>query len=91
VVECVTTEGKCYNGMASIGTRPSVEDTDRISLEVNLFDFAGSLYGKKLRVVFRHYLRPEWKFDSLAAMADAIRQDEKNSREFFQTHSLLPH
>ncbi|MEM7208890.1 MAG: bifunctional riboflavin kinase/FAD synthetase [Pseudomonadota bacterium] len=83
VVECVTTDGKRYQGMASIGTRPTVEDTDRVSLEANLFDFSGDLYGKKLRVVFRHYLRPEWKFDSLEAMTDAIKQDEKNSRAFF--------
>ena len=83
VIEAITANGQSYTGMASIGTRPTVEQTDRVSLEAHLFDFDGDIYGEKLRVIFRHYLREEKKFDSLASMTAAIAGDERDSRAYF--------
>ena len=74
-VECTTADGARHLGMANVGTRPTVDDSNRVSLEVNLFDFNADIYGQKLRVAFRHYLRPELKFDSLEAMFDPARDE----------------
>ena len=78
----VTTGGKTqwYDGVANHGVRPTV-DGSRLLLEAHLFDFAGDLYGKYLRVAFVEYLRGERKFDSLEALKQQITADSQKARE----------
>lgn len=45
--------------VASLGVRPTVDDSGRVLLEVHLFDFAQSCYGKLVRVEFLQKLRDE--------------------------------
>ena len=70
-------------GVASVGVRPTVEDAGRVLLEVHLFDFAGSLYGKRVRVEFLHKLRDEEKYDDLARLTAAIAADARAARAWF--------
>lgn len=70
-------------GAASVGVRPTVTHAGRASLEVNLLDFAGDLYGAHLRVHFHHKLRDEEKFDSLEALTTQIKQDVAATRTYF--------
>ena len=70
-------------GVASIGVRPTVEDAGRVLLEVHLFDFAGDLYGKRIRVEFLHKLRDEQKYDDLARLTAAIAADGRAARAWF--------
>lgn len=84
-IEAVSADGKRHKGMASLGTRPTVENSRRISLEVNLFDFSGEIYNQRLRVIFHHYLRTIVKYDSLEALTAAIAADEAAARAFFAT------
>jgi len=82
-VFAVTVEGAgpgAKPGVASLGTRPTVAG-DRRLLEVHLFDFRGQLYGRRLRVTFVAKLRDEHHFDSLEALTEQMRQDEKQARE----------
>ncbi len=67
-------------GVASIGLRPTVDDTGRWLLEVHLFDFAQQVYGKLVRVELVHKLREETKYDSLHALTTAIRNDTAAAR-----------
>ena len=68
------------SGVASIGLRPTVEDSDRWLLEVHLFDFAQDVYGRLIRVELVHKLRDETKYESLNALSDAIRNDATTAR-----------
>ena len=72
-------------GVASIGTRPSVSD-GRYLLEVHLFDFDADIYGKQLFVELRHKLRDEEKFESLEALRKKMMFDIKMAHDFFATH-----
>jgi riboflavin kinase/FMN adenylyltransferase len=67
-------EGKCFDGVASFGTRPTVDNGAPL-LEVFLFDFSGDLYGKTMEVAFEAYLRPELKFDGLEALKAQMEDD----------------
>jgi len=69
-------------GIANLGSKPTVDGT-RISLEVHLLDFAGDLYGQRLRVEFLHQLRSEKKFDSIDQLTRAIKDDERTARQWF--------
>ena len=70
-------------GVASLGTRPTVEGT-RTLLEVYLFDFSAELYGQVITVVFRRLLREERRFDSVDALAEQIGRDADAAREYFR-------
>jgi riboflavin kinase / FMN adenylyltransferase len=67
-------------GVASLGTRPTVNGTEPL-LEVHVFDFAGDLYGRAIEVEFVAKLRDEVKFDSLDAMTVQMQIDAARARE----------
>lgn len=67
-------------GVASIGLRPTVDQQGRWLLEVHLFDFARDVYGALVHVEFVQKLREEQKYESLDALAAAIRRDAERAR-----------
>lgn len=69
-------------GVANLGTRPTLGG-EQVRLEVHLLDYQGDLYGKHLRVLFRHKIRDEKKFDGLEALTAAIQQDIESAKQFF--------
>lgn len=66
-------------GMMSIGLRPTIGDNKRM-IEVNIFDFDREIYGRKLRVYVKAYMRNEIKFDGLEALKAQLAKDEIESR-----------
>lgn len=85
VVSAALDDGSRYDGVANIGLRPTV-DGKQPSLEVHLFDFAGTLYGQHLEVVFRHGLRDEEKFESVDQLKDQIARDFEDARAWIAEH-----
>ena len=80
------------DGVASLGRRPTVDDSGRVLLEVHCLDWPCSLgreggYGKILRVELLHKLRDEARYDTLEALTAAIRQDADDARAFLAAHA----
>jgi riboflavin kinase/FMN adenylyltransferase len=69
-------EGKKVYGMMNIGVKPTLKSKDT-SIEVNLFEWGGDLYGKVIEVFILHYIREEKKFDSLIKLGNQIKLDKK--------------
>ena len=69
------------DGVANLGLRPTFGGLTEPRLEVHLFDYAGDLYGRRLRVALIEYLRPERKFDGLDALKAQIAQDADEARQ----------
>jgi riboflavin kinase / FMN adenylyltransferase len=67
-------------GVASLGLRPTVEQTKRFSLEVHAFDWHGNAYGKRVRITFLHKLRDEAAYVDLHTLQRAIAQDMVDAR-----------
>jgi riboflavin kinase/FMN adenylyltransferase len=76
----VLVEGRRYGGVASYGTRPTLDDGPPL-LEAHLFDFAGDLYGREIEVAFVRRIRGEQKFDSLEALKVEMRRDMEKARK----------
>lgn len=79
----VTVDGigaRQYEGVASLGVRPTVSASGKPTLEVYIFDFEGDLYRAHLRVNFLHKLRDEAKFDSLDALQSQIARDVADAK-----------
>jgi len=83
VVELFGLAGEPLPGVASIGTRPTINGT-RPLLEVHLLDFDREIYGTYVNVNFLLKLRDEKRFDTVEAMAQQIRLDIGHAREFFR-------
>ncbi len=77
-------DGTQYAGMLNIGNRPTMENGEAVSVEVNLLDFEGDLYGQRLTVEFVGHLRDEQKFGSAAELARQLRNDESRARAILQ-------
>lgn len=71
-----------WPGVASLGTRPTVDGTD-YRIEVHLLDFDRDLYGRRIRVHFLEWLRDEARFDSLEALREQIARDVDEARRRF--------
>jgi len=69
--------------VASLGVRPTVDDSGRVLLEVHVFDFAANCYGKQVRVEFLHKIRDEEKYTDLPTLTAAINNDAATARRFF--------
>jgi riboflavin kinase/FMN adenylyltransferase len=68
------------NGVASLGTRPTVNGVEPL-LEVHVFDFRGDLYGRAIEVEFIAKLRDELKFDSVELMQVQMKVDAAQARD----------
>jgi riboflavin kinase/FMN adenylyltransferase len=76
-------DNRLLEGVASIGTRPTVNGVDTI-LEVYILDFDRDVYGSSVEVNFLHKIRNEEKFDSLDELTAHIAQDTKKAKAFFK-------
>lgn len=65
---------RMYDAVANLGRRPTFAGAVP-SLEIHLLDFAGDLYGGRLRVYFVERLRDEQRFASVPELQAAIRND----------------
>lgn len=62
-------------GMMDIGTRPTANNGNDLSVEVHLIDFSGDLYGQSLSLELVGFLREERAFPSLEALRVQLEQD----------------
>jgi riboflavin kinase/FMN adenylyltransferase len=70
--------------VASLGVRPTVDDSGRVLLEVHVFDFAQNCYGKQVRVEFLRKIRDEEKYVDLQTLTAAIHNDANIARAYFK-------
>lgn len=81
----VDIDGITHQGVASIGTRPSVKTNGQCWLEVHILDFNQEVYGKIAHVRLLKKIRNEEKFDGLDVLMQAIQNDIRIAREYFQS------
>lgn len=76
--------------VTNVGVRPTFEGDRSVTVETNLLDFSGQLYGAKVRVDFLAFLRDETRFDSQQELADQIHRDIDAARAYFDRHRGRP-
>ena len=74
------------DAVANLGKRPTFGKLQE-NFEVHLFDFAGDLYGKTLRVALVDFIRPEMKFAGLDALKAQIAADGAAARRILTAAS----
>jgi riboflavin kinase/FMN adenylyltransferase len=82
VVEVFGLHHEPVAGVASIGTRPTVNGT-RMLLEVHLFEFSREVYGHYININFLHKLRDEERYASLDELKVHIQRDIDAAHAWF--------
>lgn len=72
-----------YQGVANLGTRPTITGSDRAVLETHLFNFSGDIYGRYVEVHFKAKIRDEIRFASLDDLKSQIRRDVAAAKHSF--------
>lgn len=72
--------GVVFKAVINIGTNPTFEKADVLSLEAHLLDFSGDLYGKQIGIHFTQRLREERRFSSVDELVAAIHGDIAEAR-----------
>jgi len=76
-------EGNGHHGVLNIGFNPTFAD-QKLSIEVHIFDFNESIYGKHVDILFIERLRDEIRFASPGELVAQIEKDIVRSREILQ-------
>jgi riboflavin kinase/FMN adenylyltransferase len=79
------------DGVASLGVRPTVDDSGRVLLEAHVFDWPAELgteggYGRLVRVELLHKLHDERRYESVPALREGIAADSDAARRWLARH-----
>ena len=85
-------QGGLDHAVASLGTRPAVEQAGRVLLETHVLDWPAALgpdggYGRLITVELPHKLHDERPYPSLQALQDGIAQDVQDARAWFDARA----
>ncbi|MGC8926738.1 MAG: bifunctional riboflavin kinase/FAD synthetase [Myxococcota bacterium] len=75
-------EGSKLKSISNIGKTSHNQNVTM--LETHIFDFNGELYGKKIKVEFLRFIRPELRFGSIEELREAIERDIQTAHRLFR-------
>ena len=73
-----------FNGIANLGTRPTIGGAEKLNLEVHIFNFSKDIYGKHVHVTFLQKIRDEKKFKTIGELRQQIILDVDKAESFFK-------
>lgn len=69
--------GKLYKGMLYIGKRPTLQNGDNLTIEVNILGFSGNAYNDEITVSFVYAVREDKTFESVEALREQLERDRQ--------------
>ena len=78
--------GEVLQGMVNIGKRPTLDNGDQLSIEVNLFDFDRDIYGEAIVLEFISFLRLEFKMCGLDELKHQLTLDRDNAKRLLHEY-----
>lgn len=73
-------------GMMNIGIRPTIENGNKLSIEVHIFNFEGSIYNENLNIQFVKMIRQERKFTSIDELIIQLHKDKIQAQEILDEY-----
>ena len=83
-VWAVLADGSRQAGMLNIGNRPTIGNGETVSVEVNLLDYEGDLYGQRMTIDFIGRLRDERRFSNRDELVAQLNEDKRRAEEILQ-------
>jgi riboflavin kinase/FMN adenylyltransferase len=81
VYSCIANiEGEYHKAVCNIGNKPTI-GSDEDLLEAHIFNFDQDIYGKRIEVELKEFIRAEEKFEDLTALTTQINADIATAKE----------
>ncbi len=77
-----------YPSVTNVGIRPSFNGDGR-TIEAHIFDFKCDIYGQTATLEFVEYVRPEIKFDNVAALVAQISHDAEQAKNLLTNENVV--
>lgn len=87
----VDVAGKHLKGMVNVGVRPTMHNSHRLSIEVNIFDFDSDIYGMPIKLEFIKFLRLEFKLGSIEELRAQLTRDRAQSVKILDAYCATRH
>ncbi len=75
--------GNLYTGMSNIGIRPTI-DANRLTVEVNIFNFNEEIYSEAISLFFLERIRDEKRFGGLEQLKEQLLRDQSEVARIFE-------
>ncbi len=70
--------------VTNIGTRPTVDDEQHLTVEAHILDFDQDIYGQSVELEVHKFLRPIQKFNSLEEVLKQVQEDIEEAKKCLQ-------
>ena len=77
-----------YKGIMNIGFKPTVDEGQKRTVEIHLFDYEKDIYGQDLRTKVIERIRDEVKFNSLRELKSQILKDNEKAKIILESFWL---
>lgn len=71
----IKVRGRWYEGLTNIGNRPTVDTSEKVTVETHILNFDEAIYGEEVKLEIHAYIRPTLKFDSIADVRNQVIRD----------------
>lgn len=79
-------DGILYPSLTNIGTKPTLSNENKISVETHIINFDKNIYNEAIEVFFIDRLRNERLFPGIEALAEQVQKDIKAAKQY---HNLI--
>ena len=80
----VLPDGQERLAVTNVGVRPTVDDSQKVTVEPWILDYDGDLYGRHIRVDFYQRIRGEKKFSGLTDLQQEIFRNAQETRSILK-------
>ncbi len=87
-ISVVIIDNHIYQGITNVGTRPTFDDGNALSIETHIIDFDYDIYGKEVKVVFIAKIRDEIRFNSMFELRNQLMKDKNAGIDFFSNEHV---
>lgn len=87
-ISVVIIDNHIYQGITNVGTRPTFDDGNALSIETHIIDFDYDIYGKEVKVVFLEKIRDEIRFNSMFELRNQLMKDKNAGIDFFSNEHV---
>jgi len=81
----ITIDHQSFVAVTNIGTRPSVDRDDAVTVEAHILDFHEDIYGKYVSLEVLEFLRPIQKFNGLEEVKEQVKKDIEKTKKYLDT------
>jgi len=79
--------GRLEKGMMNIGTKPTINNAQHLTIEVHIFNFNEDIYHQKIDVAFVERIRDEKKFPDIEHLKSQLENDKRNISEILDSYN----